>query len=84
MTVLHLDDQVAAVLKDRARAKGLSLDEYLQAIALMDNMMVSPAADSNDAREFDAALDELFAADTRKLPTSSDSYSRQDIYINHD
>lgn len=34
--------------------------------------------------DFDNALDELFAADTRKLPSVPLTYSRDDIYSDHD
>ena len=49
---------------------------------------ISPANGGNgsttSAREFDRALDELFAADTRKLPSLPLTYSRQDIYADRD
>jgi hypothetical protein len=34
--------------------------------------------------DFDQAMDELFAGDTRKLPPISLNYSREEIYFEHD
>jgi hypothetical protein len=36
------------------------------------------------ARDFDAALDELFASDSRPLPAVPLTYTREDIYLDHD
>jgi hypothetical protein len=39
---------------------------------------------ASSAADFDSALEELFAADTRRLPAVPLTYSRQDIYFDQD
>jgi len=56
------------------------LNTIAQAQPAKDPETVKP----DDADTFDAALDELFAADTRPLANVSIPYSRRDIYIDHD
>jgi hypothetical protein len=34
--------------------------------------------------DFDDALDQLFASDTRRLPPVPNTLSREDIYFDHD
>lgn len=82
MTTLYIDDRIAEALKAHARASGLSLEAYLEAIAQMPHAMVSTSA--GDVREFDLALEELFAKDTHPLPAVSLPYSRREIYTDHD
>jgi hypothetical protein len=82
MTILQIDDDTAQALEAQARALGLRLEEYVRVIA-----GVEPAADRESAQsvaDFDAALNELFAADTRPLSADSPTYSREDIYHDHD
>jgi hypothetical protein len=40
--------------------------------------------DASAVADFDHALDDLFAADSRNLSASSLTYGREDIYIDHD
>lgn len=85
MTTLQIDDNLAATLLAQARARGLSLERYLQLVAEIQAPAIVPGGKSTDSvRDFDAALDELFAADTRSLPADSSNHSRQDIYVDHD
>jgi hypothetical protein len=42
------------------------------------------AAASAAVREFDAVMEELFGSDTQSLPCTTLSYSRADIYFDHD
>ncbi len=39
---------------------------------------------SNEAEDFDAALNDLFSGDSRPLPAVQGKYSREDIYFDHD
>jgi hypothetical protein len=84
MVTVQLDDRIAAALRDQAQARGLTLEAYLRAIAEMLQYNVPAAINHGDAQEFDAALQELFAADTRPLPAVPLTYSREDIYFDHD
>jgi plasmid stability protein len=84
MTTLHLDDNLAAALKARADAQGLSVEAYLRSLTGLPQDVSPAPANGDAAREFDAALDELFARDTRPLPAVALTYSRGDIYHDHD
>lgn len=83
---IQVEEQVAEALKSLAEAGGLSLEEYLRKIAEnAQPSVVPPNGSAADAvRDFDAALDELFAGDARKLPSTPLTYSREDIYFDHD
>lgn len=81
---IEIEEQTADVLKAQADARGLSLDQFLRQMAggIQESCVAPPGADA--ARDFDTALDELFAADPRQLPPLHATYSREDIYIDHD
>jgi len=86
MVTIQLEDRTADALKARAQARGLSLEAYLRLMA-ENGSQEEPAARGDAgqaAREFDAALDDLFADDMRKLPEAPLTYSREDIYFDHD
>ena len=87
MTIqIQLEDTTADALRAIARANGLSLDEYLRRVAnqsgIAEGHAVASAAEA--ARDFDAALDDLFAGDSRDLPPADSTYRRTDIYLDHD
>ncbi len=86
VVTIHIEDQTAQALKAQAQARGLSLEEFLHRIA--EGAPVSAVPENGSAidavRDFDAALDELFAADSRKLPSVPLTYTREDIYLDHD
>jgi hypothetical protein len=80
---IELEDQTVAALAAQAKLRGLSVDQYLRRIAGVDAL--EPLHQGAEAVVvFDAALDELFAGDTRLLPPMPLSYSRDDIYFDHD
>lgn len=83
MVNVQLDDRIAAALRDQAQARGLTLEAYLRTVAEMPREAV-PTGVEGDLREFDATLEELFAADTRPLPAVPFTYSREEIYSDHD
>jgi hypothetical protein len=71
------------VLLDRAAAAGLTLDEYLtDRLQLRPDDRTRPAADLTDA-EFDRVLAE-FAADLPDHASLPVTFSRADIYSDHD
>jgi hypothetical protein len=84
MVTLEIEDRVADALKTQARARGVSLQQYLQFIVELQPSAVSKTGAPGAVEEFDAALNELFSADTRPLPKVSSSYSREDLYCDHD
>jgi hypothetical protein len=67
-----------------AKLKGKDLSSYLSELAEMVAGTRPHHYTKVTAADFDAALDELFAADTRRLPPVLSTYSREDIYIDHD
>jgi len=84
MVTVQLDERIATALREQARARGLSLEAYLRAVAETSQNTVTSAVNHDNVAEFDTVLDELFAADTRSLPTVPLTYSREDIYSDHD
>jgi hypothetical protein len=86
VVALQIDERIAHVLEAQARARGLSLEGYLRLLAEDVPPPTVPEDGSaiEAARDFDAALDELFAGDSRKLPAVPLTYTREDIYADHD
>lgn len=87
MTVaIQVEAQTAAILEAQARASGLSVEEFLR--RLTEGMAMPNSAGGRSTaeaiRDFDAALDELFAGDSRRLPSVPLTYGREDIYFEHD
>jgi len=72
-----------------ARLRQLEQEEGKDVASFVSELVEEVAARGEDARvqspaDFDSALDELFASDTRKLPAVPLTYSRDDIYTDHD
>lgn len=84
MVTLEIEDKVADALKTQARARGVSLQRYLQLIVELQPLMTPKPESTGTIEEFDAALNELFSTDPRPLPKVSSSYSREDLYCDHD
>ena len=84
MTAIQLDEQTVQALKAQAAARGLTVEEYLRELAMLHVNAEVEQDGENAAQDFDRALDELFAADSRTLPDADLTYSRQDIYLDHD
>jgi hypothetical protein len=85
MTVtIRIEDQIARALEAEAKARGMSLEEFLQQLAEGARTSTGQVSPPNAAGDFDAALDELFAGDSRSLPSAAQTYSREDIYADHD
>jgi hypothetical protein len=86
---VQLSPQTEAKLIQQAIAAGVDPSSFVSMIveqAISRSRLTGPAADEmpGDVREFDAALDELFRDDARALPQVSSTYSRTDIYSDHD
>ncbi len=86
VVTIEIADQTARALTAQAQACGLSLEEYLRRVAEGAPVSAVPGNGSAEdaARDFDAALDELFAGDSRKLPRVPLTYTREDLYSDHD
>ena len=57
-------------------------DEFLAEVQVPPGATSDEPADA--VRDFDAAMEELFAADPRVLPVDASTHSRDDIYFDHD
>jgi hypothetical protein len=75
MTHIHLEDRVAAALLDRARARGLSLEEYLSALAAAEQSLSTARMTGDEA----VRLIEIESGPGN--PDYKGSFSREDIYV---
>lgn len=78
MTTIEIDDLTAKALSDLAKSQGLTVADYLRAIANVTK--ASKSNGSTDEFDFDAELDAL-VFDGPGLPPD---FSRADIYSDHD
>jgi hypothetical protein len=74
---LSLDDDIAAALRAKAAAEGLTVKAYLAAIVLSDAPH-SPAEMSEE--EFDRFLD----GEATSGPSPAGTFSRTELYGDHD
>lgn len=82
-TTIEIASATAALLQRKAAAQGVSLEVLLRDFAAGTNgkaYQASAAVTADSVEEFMAAL-ESFAED---LPASGLSYTREDIYFDHD
>lgn len=83
MATIEIDQHTAEMLRAKAEARGLSLDDYLRLLAEID----APNIDATNPRVtlngIDQILDEL-AQGGESLSPLPVSFSRKDIYFDHD
>ncbi|MFN0140275.1 MAG: hypothetical protein ACKVQW_09335 [Pyrinomonadaceae bacterium] len=78
----QIKPETLALIEKQAEYLGLSADEYLRRLL--------PAAEQELALRSDASDDEFendmtaFAEGTEDLPSYNGTYSREDIYVDHD
>lgn len=77
MVNLSLDDTIARALSAKAAAQGLSIQAYLEAIAASGQ--ASPVA-AMSPEDFDRFLD----AEATHGPSPAGSFSRAELYSDHD
>ncbi|MEX2114446.1 MAG: hypothetical protein WD845_14725 [Pirellulales bacterium] len=75
MVSIQLQDSVAAALAANAQAEGLSLQAYLERLAGAPAAPVPPSGDE---------LERLFDEASVAGPDPSCTYTRADIYLDHD
>ena len=84
-TLEQVKPETIAIIELRARLTGLSVDDYLRSLLPADEKDMSLRSDSID-EEFEADMitfaDE--ANETKDLPAYNGTYSRKDIYFDHD
>ncbi len=83
---IQVDEQTVADLQAQASARGLALEMYLQELFEKSAKTegASAVSPSDAVRDFDTALDELFAAEAEYVPPINVPDSREDIYDDHD
>jgi hypothetical protein len=74
----QIKPETLATIEAQAKAAGLSVDEYLRNL-LPQTEDFKPA----DNEEFEADM-LAFAEETKDLSTYNGTYSREDIYFDHD
>ena len=80
---VSIDRNIEARLRRLAEDAGTDVNAYVA--RLLEQAAQQPVSNgAASPEEFDRALEELFAGDSRKLPATALTYSREDIYIDHD
>ena len=80
--ILQLRPDLEETLSEQARARGLSLEEYVQ--SLLEQQLYPSRKPRLTMEEFRAALDEL-AEYSHKIPDLPDeAFTREGIYRDHD
>jgi hypothetical protein len=75
MVNITLDDGVAAALSAKAEARGLTVQAYLEAIV---------SAEPHRPRISPEELDRLLEEEATAGPSPSGTFSRADLYCDHD
>jgi hypothetical protein len=78
MVQIQLEDKVAAALADQARARGLSMEEYLAEVATRESAAILRRVSGDEAVEL------ITAEAGPGNPSYKGTYSREDIYLDHD
>ena len=81
-TLEQVRPETIAIIETRARLTGLSVDEYLRSLLPPDELDMSLRSDAVDA-EFEADIT-TFVSETDSPSSYNGTYSRDDIYFNHD
>jgi hypothetical protein len=77
MVQIQLDENVASLLADRARARGQSINEYVAELAIRDQVSAVPRLTGDEAVR-------LVESETGPGPRDyRGTYSRDDIYLDH-
>ena len=83
MATIEIDQHTAETLRAKAEAMGLSLDDYLRLLAEIDAPNIDAANPRVTLNGIDRILDEL-AQGGESLKPLPVSFSRKDIYFDHD
>ena len=80
--VQNLSSETLALIEAQARDRGISPDEYVRLLWPPDQELAL-GSDRDDDIEFEADM-LAFAEGTESVPARSNSYTREDIYFDHD
>lgn len=79
--IKEIKPETLEILQKQAKFFGLSVDEYLRSLLPKTEKDLSLAKDTNDEFEADMIA---FAEGTENLSNYNGTYSREDIYFEHD
>jgi hypothetical protein len=79
--IKQIKPETLAILERQAKIFGLSVDEYLRSLLPKTEKELSLEGDANDEFEADMIA---FAEGTETLSGYNGTYSREDIYFDHD
>lgn len=77
----QIKPETLTILEKQAKTFGLSIDEYLRSLLPKTEKELPLAKDANDEFEADMIA---FAEGTEKITNYDGTYSREDIYFDHD
>jgi Uma2 family endonuclease len=80
MVTIQIHESVANRLAAQAKAEGLTIEDYLARVAMMHSIGSTGALPRLTVEEFDRLLDEESSSDS----TYQGTFSRADIYLDHD
>ena len=76
----QIKPETLAILEKQAKIFGLTIDEYLRSLLPKTEKELPLSKDANDDFEADMAA---FAEGTEKISDYNGTYSREDIYLDH-
>lgn len=80
----ELAPEIVQTLNIQAEANGLSVNDYLRRLlGVINGSLATPSAKGDSVKMFMDDM-EILAEGTNHLPASSLTYSREDIYFDHD
>lgn len=80
-TLEQIKPETLEILEKQAKIFGLSIDDYLRSLLPKTEQDLSLKGDENEEFETDMIS---FAEGTENLQSYSETYSREDIYFDHD
>jgi hypothetical protein len=83
LATIQIKQSLANVIAEEAKAKGISIDEYLESLLGLKGEAQIALSEGPSFDEFKEAM-EAFSEGTEHLPASGIAYSREDIYFDHD
>ncbi len=78
---VNINSETLAILEKQAKFFGLSADEYLRGLLPKISKELTPGKDANDEFETDMIA---FAEKPETASNYDGSYSREDVYFDHD
>lgn len=80
-TIKQISPETLELIEGQARSLGISADEYLRRLLRANEQELALKPDAKDDEFEDDMI--AFAEGTENLPTYNGTYSREDIYLDH-